>query len=248
VEPADGDVACGENGQGKLAAVEVIVQAVLETVRKNSLYEGKRVVVSAGPTYEPIDSVRYMGNRSSGKMGIALARAARQMGADVTLILGPTALNPPPFIEVIRVSTAAEMLGAVLSVCQDAHIFIGSAAVADFRSKETLRKIAREGELHLDLVATEDIVAAAKAKFTQLTVIAFSAEESENVSRGREKLKRKGADAIVVNDISRADIGFNADANEGTLLFSSGEELKLQKQSKFNFAWQILEAVRGVVH
>lgn len=248
VEPEEGDVACGENGQGKLASVERIVEITEDVVRKTSLYEGLHVVITSGPTYEPLDEVRFLGNRSSGKMGFALASAALRMGARVSLVSGPTHLIPHPRCEVLRVTTAQEMLDACLALGESADTLIAAAAVSDFRPHDTfVGKLRREGALTLTLEPTPDIVATVSEHFPSLATVGFAAESGNDLASARKKLEEKRLSAIFLNDISRRDIGFESDQNEGVLLLKTGEEIPFPKASKTEIAWRLLEAVRPLV-
>lgn len=244
VEPGEGVVACGEQGQGKLAATDDIVAAVLSAVFRSRLLEGKRIVVTAGPTQEPVDAVRYLSNRSSGRMGYEVARAAIQMGGRVTLVSGPTSLAAPPGAEVIRVATALQMRDAVLVACAGADLLIGAAAVADFRVENPEpRKIKRAGPLRLELVENPDILAEAKQRFPTLRVVGFAAETDDATCNAAIKLQRKRLFAIAVNDVSRADIGFASFENELSVLFADGSRVEIPRASKFNAAVALLEAI-----
>ncbi|MFQ3586859.1 MAG: bifunctional phosphopantothenoylcysteine decarboxylase/phosphopantothenate--cysteine ligase CoaBC [Fimbriimonadaceae bacterium] len=246
VEPESGDVACGEQGQGKLASIERIV-SFAETVRRRSRrLSGKRVLITAGPTQEPIDDVRYLTNRSSGKMGIALARAALLMGAEVDLVCGPTSEPLPLRADVARVRTAEEMLEAARSRVGRADWIIGAAAVADFRPAEYRPgKIRRSGEtLEIRLVPNPDVLAElARAARAGTVKIGFAAEPDPELDTAVEKLRRKGLDAIAVNDVSRDDIGFDVDSNELTLLFADGGREASGRQPKLGCGLWLLEQV-----
>lgn len=243
VDPDEGDVACGENGQGKLAKNERIVEATLALLKRSALLKNKKVVITAGPTHEPLDPVRYIANRSSGKMGIALARAASQMGADVSLILGPTSEIPPPFADVKRVETAEEMLGAAMSAATGADLFIGAAAVADFRADTSSTKTPSGETRQITLHPNPDIITEVGRVHPRLKRVGFAAETSADLSRAQKKLEQKGLAAIVLNDVSRNDIGFGSLKNEGTLIFEDGTQKPLPKASKLNFALQVLEEI-----
>ncbi len=243
VEPAEGDVACGEQGQGKLASIDAIVDAVAQAAFRSELLDGKHVVITAGPTREAIDPVRYLSNRSSGKMGFALARAALAMGAKVTLVTGPVSIIPPPKAAVIRVETAAEMLEATLAACASADLLVGAAAVADYRAAgASSEKIKKADTISINLVPNADILLAARERYPHLSIIGFAAETHGHQEYALKKLNDKRLQGIVVNDVSRADIGFDADDNEGVLYFSDGRQVELRQDSKFNIARIILEA------
>ena len=214
VEPAAGYLACGMTGPGRLAENEAIVAAALEALGASQDLAGETVLITAGPTREKIDPVRYLTNRSSGRMGYALAEAALRRGAHVLLITGPTALTSPAAAEVTRVETAEEMRQAVLEKLPHATIVIKTAAVADYRPKQAAaHKIKRSGPMTLDLEPTADILAEiARHKRSQI-VIGFAAETQNALENARKKLTAKSLDAIVVNDVSREGIGFDSDRN-----------------------------------
>lgn len=243
VEPAEGDVACGENGQGKLASTASIVEAVHEAVFRSSLLVGRRVVITSGPTREPIDPVRYISNRSSGKMGVALARAALAMGAEVTLITGPTHEVMPPRAEIVRVETAVEMLGAAVSACPGVDLVIGAAAVGDFRVERPAReKIKQKEGFTLEIVPNPDVLKAVRESAPAAVMIGFAAETGDHEEYARTKLNEKGLQGIVLNNVAKEGIGFDANENEGVMILADGSQLPLIRQSKFNFARTILEA------
>ncbi len=243
VEPIEGDVVSGETGHGKLAKNETILEVCDAVLSINSSLAGKKVLITSGPTHEPIDDVRFIGNRSSGKMGFALARAAQMMGADVTLVTGPTSQVPPANIRVVRVTTAEQMRSAVMAECTDARLVIGAAAVADFRPATKVNgKIRRsEGGLTLDLVPNPDIIAEAAKLATQALVVAFAAEPSEDTTVAREKMAKKGVTAIAYNNVSRRDIGFESDQNELTLFWSDGSQDESGLRSKLSCGIWLLE-------
>lgn len=251
VEPEDGDVACGENGQGKLASNARIVEAVIEAAHRSGALAGKTVLITSGPTREPIDDVRYLTNRSSGRMGAALARAAKQMGARVVVVTGPTAVALPAGIEVVRVETAEQMLAAALPHAAEADVIVGAAAVADYRpaSPEAGKRRSGEGSWQLELVPNPDVVKAlAAARKQGALAVGFAAEPDQGLEHARAKIATKGLDAIAVNDVSRADIGFDACRNELTLLFAGGRVEKSGLQSKFECARWLLETVLVPTH
>jgi phosphopantothenoylcysteine decarboxylase / phosphopantothenate---cysteine ligase len=229
VEPGDGYLACGWIGRGRLAEPRTIADAADRLLRGSGSLLGRLVVVTAGPTYEDIDAVRYIGNRSSGKMGYAVAAEAASRGARVVLVSGPSSQPVPPGAELIRVRGAREMHGVVLQHAREADIVIMAAAVADYTPAERRSgKIEKaEGPLELTLVRTPDILADLGRMRNGAPVpvlIGFAAESRDHVRRGREKLDRKAVDVIVANDISRADSGFDSDLNEATLITPDGEE------------------------
>jgi phosphopantothenoylcysteine decarboxylase / phosphopantothenate---cysteine ligase len=243
VEPDSGYLACGMIGAGRLAANETIVKAVLKVLRAEPDLAGETVLVTAGPTREPIDPVRYIGNRSSGKMGYALAEAALRRGAKVILISGPTALTSPSSAEVIQVQTAQQMREAVMAHLDRATIVIKAAAVADFTVRSTAgEKIKRKGPMTLELEPTADILAEVGAKKGSRIVIGFAAETNDAVANARKKLESKSLDAIVLNDVSQPGIGFDSERNAVTILTHAGTET-VPETSKWEVAHRVLDAV-----
>lgn len=244
VEPLEGEVACGEQGQGKLASVGAIVAAVLEAGYRSNLMAGRRIVITAGPTRELIDPVRFISNRSSGKMGYELARAALQMGASVALISGPVALTAPTGAELLRVTSAQEMKDAVLTAIQNADLLIGAAAVADYRAVAVApEKIKKSGDMQLRLIENPDILSESHRARPELPIVGFAAETTDHERGAKDKIDKKGLFAIAMNDVSRRDIGFDANENELVLYFADGEVTLIQKSSKFNVAVAMLERI-----
>jgi phosphopantothenoylcysteine decarboxylase / phosphopantothenate---cysteine ligase len=242
VQPDSGYLACGMVGAGRLAANESIVLAVLKALKAEQDLAGETVLVTAGPTREPIDPVRYIGNRSSGKMGYALAEAALRRGAKVILISGPTALKPPSSAEVIQVQTAQQMRDAVIAHFDGATIVIKAAAVADFTVRAAGEKIKRKGPMTLELEPTIDILAELGAKKGNRIVIGFAAETNDVLANARKKLESKSLDAIVLNDVSQPGIGFDSERNAVTILTHSGSEA-VPETSKWEVAHRVLDAV-----
>ncbi len=247
VEPGSGYLACGMVGAGRLAEPEQIVAATLERLGIAQDLAGETVLITAGPTREPIDPVRYVGNRSSGKMGYALAEAALRRGAKVILISGPTAFQPPSAAETIFVETAQQMRTAVLDRWEQASLIIMAAAVGDYHVKNVSQeKIKRKGALELQLEPNPDILADlgslrhATGKRTPL-LIGFAAETGNLLENARAKLAQKRVDAIILNDVSRKDIGFDADRNEVTIVTST-ETTSVPEASKLDIAQKILDA------
>lgn len=243
VEPDSGYLACGMVGAGRLAANETIVKAVLKALRAEPDLTGETVLVTAGPTREPIDPVRYIGNRSSGKMGYALAEAALRRGAKVILITGPTALKPPSSAEVVQVQTAEQMREAVMAHLERASIVIKAAAVADFTVRSAAgEKIKRKGPMTLELEPTADILAEVGAKKGSRIVVGFAAETSDVLANARKKLEGKSLDAIVLNDVSQPGIGFDSERNAVTILTHASAET-VPETSKWEVAHRVLDAV-----
>ena len=247
VEPGSGYLACGMTGSGRLADIEVIAEAVMKAASVPSREQdllGETILITAGGTREAIDPVRFIGNRSSGKMGYALAEAARQRGANLILISAPSALDPPASCEYIPVTSAAQMRAAVLQHLPKATVVIGAAAVADFRPTSVpSEKIRREGKLVLELAPTEDILGAvAEARRPGTLVIAFAAETTADIGRAREKMAAKQADAILLNDISGTDTGFDSDHNAGWFI-TTESVLEIPPMPKQEMADLILDQV-----
>lgn len=247
VSPDSGYLACGMIGSGRLAENDAIVQAVLDILNHRNDLAGETVMITAGGTREAIDPVRFLGNRSSGKMGYALAEAAARRGAKVILVSAPTALRAPTNCEVVSVVTTEEMRSAVLSRLDEATIVIKAAAVADYRPViQAEQKLKRSGPLTLELEPTEDILAeVVRRRRDGMLVIGFAAETENAIVHGRDKLLRKGADAIVLNDVSREGLGFDSDRNAVTFLTHS-TAIELPEMSKRELADRILEEVMGL--
>jgi phosphopantothenoylcysteine decarboxylase/phosphopantothenate--cysteine ligase len=248
VEPGSGYLACGMTGAGRLAENETIVAAVLGALGASQDLAGETVLVTAGPTREKIDPVRYLTNRSSGRMGYAIAEAASRRGARVLLVSGPTSITPPGAAELTRVETAEEMRTAVLKLLPESTVVIKTAAVADFRPKIAAgEKIKRKGPLSLELEPTADILkelAAHKnspAGVSQI-VIGFAAETENVLENARKKLDAKSLDAIVANDVSREDLGFDSDRNAVTII-SHDEVIEVPETSKWEVAQRVLDQV-----
>lgn len=242
VRPATGYLACGDTGEGKLADVDDIVARTLVALETSQALAGERVLITAGGTREAIDPVRYIGNRSSGKMGHALARAARAMGAEVTLVTASTQLSIPFGVEGVRVESAAQMLDAVSQRFDACTMLICAAAVADYApAHPASHKLSKaDGELtHIDLVKTADILAEMSRVKGNRVVIGFAAETNDLVRRARAKLERKGCDAIVANDVSRAESTFGSDTNAVTWVSSQGVE-ELPCTGKQALAFELL--------
>jgi phosphopantothenoylcysteine decarboxylase/phosphopantothenate--cysteine ligase len=243
VEPGEGYLACGMVGAGRLASNEAIVAAALEALGAAQDLSGETVLITAGPTREKIDPVRYLTNRSSGRMGYALAEAALRRGARVLLVTGPTAITPPGAAEVTQVESAEGMHAAVLHLLPEASIVIKTAAVADYRPRVAAsQKIKRTGPVSLDLEPTPDILAGlARAKKNQL-VIGFAAETENVLANAQKKLAAKSLDAIVVNDVSRKGIGFDSDRNAVTIL-TRDEAVEVPETTKWEVAQRVLDIV-----
>jgi phosphopantothenoylcysteine decarboxylase/phosphopantothenate--cysteine ligase len=249
VDPGAGYLACGMTGSGRLADVEVIAHAVVAALQPATAQDliGETVLVTAGGTREAIDPVRFIGNRSSGKMGYAIAEAAKQRGAQVILVSAPTSLTPPAGCGFVPVTSAEEMRVAVMEHLSHTSVVIGAAAVADFRMPSIApEKLRREGSLHLELEPTEDILREVAAHRRPGTlVIAFAAEMDSNISRARQKLHAKGADAIVLNDVSQPGIGFDSDRNAATFV-TREHAVDIPETTKRAMADRILDQIHSI--
>lgn len=254
VEPREGYLACGWIGKGRLAEPDEIVEAAERVLTPiDSVLRGRRVVVTAGPTYEDIDPVRYVGNRSSGRMGFSLAADAARRGADVTLVTGPTQLEPPQVASVVRVRSAAEMHNAVMAAAADADVVVMAAAVADYTPAESASaKIAKgESPLTITLKRTADVLEELGALRAHLAtprpvLVGFAAETEDVLRKASEKRRRKQVDLIVANDVSRADRGFDVDTNEVTIVGEHGDE-HVPLRSKDRVAAIILDRVEDLL-
>ncbi len=231
VGPATGALAAGDEGPGRLADPEEILEELGSVISRGRDLAGRRVVVTAGPTHEPIDPVRFIGNRSSGKMGFAVAREAFGRGADVTLVVGPGTVDPPEGPRLIRVSTAQEMLEAVRAAVRDADALVMAAAVADFRPAAPAdAKLKKEAGIpQLQLVPTPDILGELGAGGLDLVLVGFAAETHDLEAAARAKLEAKGLDLIVVNEVGREGTGFGTDTNHAAILdrHGTGEPLRV---------------------
>jgi phosphopantothenoylcysteine decarboxylase / phosphopantothenate---cysteine ligase len=247
LEPEAGPLASGLSARGRLPEVDVIVEAVRTALTGRRDLAGQRVVVTAGPTREPIDPVRYISNRSSGRMGYALAAAAARRGAQVTLVSGPTVLTPPAAATFVPVQTAEEMREAVLHHANGAAIVIKAAAVGDYRVRHAAaQKIKGKRDVTLDLVPNPDILAEVAARGTGAFIVGFAAETNDVAENARAKLERKGIDLLVANDVSQQGIGFEAEDNEVLLLDRWGGARPLPRMPKSDVADAILSHVLGL--
>ncbi len=250
VEPGEGYLACGWIGKGRLAEVEEIVAAAEAVLRPAGPLRGQRVLVTAGPTYENFDPVRYLGNRSSGRMGFAIAGEAARRGAEVTLVAGPTTIDPPPVHELVRVRSADQMHAAVIERADRMDVVVMAAAVADYTPAEpAAQKVAKGGDLlTVVLKRTPDILAELGrrrlATGSGPVLVGFAAETERVVASASAKREAKHADLIVANDVSRADAGFEVDTNEVTIVGPDGAEA-LPLQSKSRVAGAILDRVES---
>ena len=247
VGPASGEQACGDVGPGRLEEPVVIARAAADLF-EDGLLQGKRVVITAGPTREALDPVRYISNHSSGKMGYALAQAAVDAGARTTIISGPVQLSAPDRARVVPVESARQMLEQCLQLMPECDIFIACAAVADYRPAAVQEQKIKKGpdEITLQLVRNPDIVATVAAGAQRPFTVGFAAETRDVLTYARDKLQRKALDMIVANDVSDQSIGFNSELNEAVVLWSDGEQA-LARTGKGNLARQIIQLIAGRV-
>lgn len=241
IGPSHGALAAGDEGVGRMSEPEDILAAIEETLAGE--LAGTKLVVTAGPTWEPIDPVRFIGNRSTGKMGFAVAAEAFARGADVTLVVGPGALDPPEGPDVVRIITADEMRAAVLEASRGADAVVMAAAVADFRpdvaAEEKLKK--EGGPPQVRLVATPDILAELGAAQGDLVLVGFAAETQDVEQGGREKLRRKGLDLLVANEVGREGTGFGSETNRAAIIAADGQDEPLREWTKLELASAICD-------
>jgi phosphopantothenoylcysteine decarboxylase / phosphopantothenate---cysteine ligase len=247
VEPGTGDLACGMVGAGRMAEPEAIAEMVMKTLNRRRDLAGEVVLVTAGGTREAIDPVRFVGNRSSGKMGYAMAEAAQSRGAKVVLVSGPTALRAPARCEMVSVTTADEMKEAVLARLNEATLVIKAAAVADYRPMAVSeQKLKRSGPLTLEFSPTEDILAeVVRRRRPSQIIVGFAAETHDELENGRAKLLKKGADAIVVNNVGGRGVGIDADENAATFLTAT-KSIELPQMAKRELADRILDEISAL--
>src|SRR5256884_5351692 len=243
VDPGSGCLACGMTGPGRLAENDVIIAALMEALGASQDLVRETILVTAGPTREKVDPVRYLTNRSSGRMGYALAEAASRRGARVLLVSGPTALTPPGAAEVTQIESAEQMRQAVLKLLPEATIVIKTAAVSDYRPKSTAsQKIKRTGPMSLELEPTVDILAEIVRHKDSQIVVGFAAETQNALENARKKLASKSLDAIVVNDVSREGIGFDSDRNAVTII-THDSVVDVPETTKWEVAQRVLDEV-----
>jgi len=245
VGPGSGALAAGDEGLGRMAEPEEIAAAVEEVLARGKDLSGRAVVVSAGPTWEPIDPVRFLGNRSTGRMGFAVAVEAFARGADVTLVVGPGTVEPPEGPRLVRVTTAEEMRTAVLAAAEGADAVVMAAAVADFRPETSAwAKLKKEaGPPELRLVPTPDILSELGASKGERVLVGFAAETGDVVAAGHEKLARKGVDLLVANEVGRHGTGFGSETNHAAILTRTGEDEPLRDWTKRDLAAAICDRI-----
>lgn len=249
IEPATGYLACGDTGAGKMPEPELLLEYILREIAMEKDLEGKKILVTAGPTQEAIDPVRYITNHSSGKMGYALAREAMLRGARVTLVSGPCAIDPPPFVTLIPVVTAREMFEAVTAVSDEQDIIIKAAAVADYRpitiSDEKVKKC--EGEMSIELEKTDDILQyLGEHRRPEQFLCGFSMETQNMIGNSRVKLEKKHLDMVAANNLKVKGAGFQGDTNVLTLI-TQNEDVSLQLMSKEDAANIILDKILSMI-
>ncbi|MBS4032154.1 MAG: bifunctional phosphopantothenoylcysteine decarboxylase/phosphopantothenate--cysteine ligase CoaBC [Clostridiales bacterium] len=245
VPPAEGDLVCGDTGRGRMADVQDIYTAAAALLSAGTRWQGKNFLITAGPTREALDPVRYLTNHSSGKMGYALARAAVEQGADVTLISGPVNLSHPPGVRVISVTTASEMYQAVLAAYPKADVVIKAAAVTDYRpasiSGQKIKKTT--DDMTISLVKNPDILAELGKRKEKQILVGFAAETTDVFENAADKLSRKNLDMIVANDLTEPGAGFTSDTNIVRLIFKTGQDKQLPLMSKQDVAQRILDEI-----
>ncbi len=249
IEPDSGILACGDDGIGKLATPEAIVEVIANALTSKPTLKGKKVLITAGPTIEALDPVRYLTNHSSGKMGYAMASEAISRGADVLLVSGPVNISPPKACKVINVKSALEMNDIVLKYCINSDIIIKSAAVSDYRPKDTSpQKIKKTNDnLIIELERNPDILKnISEIKTTDQILIGFAAETENLIANATDKMKRKKLDIIIANDISIKDSGFKSDMNKATLIFKNGEMKNYVLMSKKTLSKKIFDEIENL--
>ncbi|MCK9267410.1 MAG: bifunctional phosphopantothenoylcysteine decarboxylase/phosphopantothenate--cysteine ligase CoaBC [Alkaliphilus sp.] len=249
IEPASGRLACGDIGIGKLADINEIIRFIVNIVKSDGDLKGKKILVTAGPTREAIDPVRFISNYSTGKMGYSIAKAASTRGAEVILISGPTALHAPPGVKLIKINTALEMYDAVMDNFKEQNIIIKSAAVSDYRLKViSEHKIKKdEGNLNLSLVRNPDILYELGKIKEDRMLIGFAAESDNVVKNAKDKILGKNLDFIVANDITEEGAGFGTDTNIVTIVDMDGNIERIEKTSKIDIAHRILDKAKQML-
>jgi phosphopantothenoylcysteine decarboxylase/phosphopantothenate--cysteine ligase len=248
IEPDAGYLACGMTGPGRLASNEAVVTAVFEALGAAQDFSGETVLVTAGPTREAIDPVRYLTNRSSGRMGYAIAEVARRRGARVILVSGPVAIPAPAGAELLRVETAEQMRDAVLARLAEATVVVATAAVADYKAKsQAMQKMKRSGPVSLELQPTPDILGEVARRRDKQIVVGFAAETENVLENARKKLAAKSLDAIVANDVSQPGIGFDSERNAVTVI-TTDRVIEVPQTSKMEVAQRVLDEVVRLRH
>ena len=249
VPPGVGPLAAGDEGPGRMAEPEAIVSALVGVLAVGKALEGRSVLVTAGPTHEPIDGVRFIGNRSSGKMGFAIAAEAARRGARVTVVAGPIELPDPSGLEVLHVETSAEMAEVVFGRYENVNAVVMAAAVADFRPSRAVEgKVKKEaGPLELELERTVDILATLGKEKENQVLVGFAAETDNVVGEGRRKLTEKNLDLLVANEVGRAGTGFGSETNRAAILAATGDDVELRDWTKADLAGAICDRLAGLL-
>lgn len=249
VAPGEGPLAAGDEGPGRMAEPDAIVAALADVLSTERDLQGRRILVTAGPTNEPIDAVRYIGNRSSGRMGFAVAAEAARRGAHVVVVAGPVALPDPAGVEVKRVETSTEMAAAVFDRYADMDAVVMAAAVSDFRPDHSIQgKVKKDaGPLELKLERTEDILATLGKQKENQVLVGFAAETDEVVAEGRRKLTEKNLDLLVANEVGRTGTGFGSPTNRAAILAATGDDVELRDWTKVDLARMICDRLAGLL-
>ncbi len=244
VEPETGWLACGKEGKGRLAGIEPIVAAIMDAGRPGGDLKDKKIIVTGGPTREPLDAVRFISNRSSGKMAAALARVARRRGAETVLITGPVTIPQPAGVRVIEIETGGELRQAIENQWQDADCLVMAAAVCDYRPEAAHSgKMRRQGKLTLELISTDDILKEFSRKKDGRIIVGFALETENEIEGGKKKLAEKNLDLVVVNNPLREGTGFGSDMNSGCLIHRDGRVEDLPLLGKLDFSEKVFDAV-----
>ncbi len=248
IEPDSGRLACGDYGAGKLANIDRVMDTLDYYLNYNDMYEGKNVLITLGPTRNHIDPVRFISNPSTGKMGMSFARAFRNMGANVSVVSGTKNIKELEKVEFRYVTSSKDMYDAVMEMAPNFDLFVSAAAVLDFTPKVTSEsKIKKNGKnMTLDLVPTDDILLNVSTKFSDITTIGFAAETDDVIENATKKFEKKKLDYLIVNDVSRKDIGFSSDDNEITLI-EKGRSIQFEKKAKRDIALEIIDYIGGVL-
>jgi phosphopantothenoylcysteine decarboxylase/phosphopantothenate--cysteine ligase len=244
IEPETGWLACGKEGVGRLASIETVVATIMDAAGALSDLKGTKVIVTGGPTIEPIDAVRFISNRSSGKMAVSLARVAARRGAETVLVMGPTSVPGPAGVRVIHVETSEEMKQAIESEWEDADCVVMAAAVCDFKPEKVEKgKIRRQGEFTLNLTSTDDILGSLSRKKDKRMLVGFALETEHEVEGGKRKLSQKGLDLVVVNNPLQEGAAFGSDTNSGYMIYQDGRVEKIPLMTKLDLSEKIIDAV-----
>jgi len=251
IEPSFGMLACGYQGKGRLAEVDTVVETVVNVLLRQKDLIGKKILITAGPTRESIDPIRFLSNRSTGKMGFSLAQAARERGAEVVLISGPTPLAPPQGINLVRIQTAREMRDAVFANLEGSHIIIKAAAVADFRPKivsDQKVKKSNDSEIWtIELERNPDILYELGQNKGERVLVGFAAETQELLSNALKKIEKKNLDLIVANDVTQIGAGFGVDTNIVKIIHRNGQVEELPQMDKLHVANEILDRAKAIL-